>query len=111
MTGLQLLRDATIENDVLSDVPQFAVGVLADSAKQVERVFLVDLALVHDDAHRHPDATVAVSGEGELADLGPESPDLVREVRFGAGWCGYSTGSHVVVAVVVCLISAGCSCV
>ena len=54
---------AAFSDDVFGDVSQLAVGVLADPAKHVERVLLVDLTLVHDDAHGHTDATVTVSGE------------------------------------------------
>src|SRR5664279_1543716 len=68
-TPLGLGVDGAGADDVVSDVAQFAVGALADGAKDVERGVVGDLAGAHEDADRGADASAGHERGFEVRDL------------------------------------------
>ncbi len=63
-------------DDILGDVTQLAVAVLANPAQDREGPVLVQVSVPHQDAHRHADP--AVSDQG-----GPQLDDFFGQVRGG----------------------------
>ena len=62
-------REPAVTDDVLSDVAQLAVAVLAAAPQVGEGLVLVDVLVAHHDAHGHADSTVADQCGPQLGEI------------------------------------------